>query len=333
MTVSSQIFFNEFTGDGIEDTFAYTFRILDESHIDVTVDDVAQTLNVDYTVENVTSSGGDIVFGTPPADTLTVRVERNTPRTQETAYNEYDPFPAASHEEGLDKLTMSQQEFAQRLTIAEATHFDPESNQTIEGDWDFIGAFTVDVIDEYTSDAGVTIDGVLIKDGGIPEAVVTAHQLALSIIASQIDAESSTDGHVLTSDGAGNAAWEVPPGAAGGATQLSELSDVNSSTPTNRNALVADGADWESRALTEADISDLGTYEPADATLVRDDDAGYNNTDWDTAFGWGDHAGTYEVINPKITRHVTATYNSGDIYVSASAPGSPSKGDIWFDIS
>jgi len=31
-------------------------------------------------------------------------------------------------------------------------------------------------------------------------------------------------------------------------------------TPTNRNVLVADGVDWESRALTEADISDLGTY-------------------------------------------------------------------------
>ena len=32
------------------------------------------------------------------------------------------------------------------------------------------------------------------------------------------------------------------------------------------------------------------TYEPLDATLVRDDDAGYNKTEWDTAYGWGDHA-------------------------------------------
>jgi hypothetical protein len=41
---------------------------------------------------------------------------------------------------------------------------------------------------------------------------------------------------------------------------LSDLTDVNTSTPTNRNVLVADGTDWESRALVEADISDLGTY-------------------------------------------------------------------------
>ena len=48
----------------------------------------------------------------------------------------------------------------------------------------------------------------------------------------------------------------------GGASQLSDLSDVGSSTPTNRNVLVADGVDWESRPLVEADISDLKQYLP-----------------------------------------------------------------------
>ncbi len=42
--------------------------------------------------------------------------------------------------------------------------------------------------------------------------------------------------------------------------ELDELSDVNTSTPTNRFVLVADGVDWESRLLVEADISNLGTY-------------------------------------------------------------------------
>lgn len=49
-------------------------------------------------------------------------------------------------------------------------------------------------------------------------------------------------------------------GAGGGADELIELSDVNTATPTNRFALLADGVDWESRAIVEADISDLGTY-------------------------------------------------------------------------
>ena len=53
-------------------------------------------------------------------------------------------------------------------------------------------------------------------------------------------------------------AW-VDAGA-GGATQLSDLSDVGVTTATDKNALMADGDSWESRALAEADISDLGTY-------------------------------------------------------------------------
>ncbi len=71
--------------------------------------------------------------------------------------------------------------------------------------------------------------------------------------------------------------WAAAPGAGGGASQLSELSDVNTSTPTNRNVLAADGIDWESRALVEADISDLGSYltsETSHADVVVDGDFG-----------------------------------------------------------
>lgn len=44
------------------------------------------------------------------------------------------------------------------------------------------------------------------------------------------------------------------------------------------------------------------TYEPLDATLVRDDDAGYLKANWDTAYGWGDHAGVYEPIDSAIVK-------------------------------
>lgn len=58
----------------------------------------------------------------------------------------------------------------------------------------------------------------------------------------------------------------------GGASQLSDLSDVNTSTPTNGNVLVADGVYFESRALVEADISDLGSYiEAADVPTNETD--------------------------------------------------------------
>jgi len=64
---------------------------------------------------------------------------------------------------------------------------------------------------------------------------------------------------VLTSNGAGSPA-SFQAAAGGGATQLSDLSDVGVTTATDKNALMADGDSWESRALVEADISDLGSY-------------------------------------------------------------------------
>jgi hypothetical protein len=46
----------------------------------------------------------------------------------------------------------------------------------------------------------------------------------------------------------------------GGATQLTDLSDVSGATTTNNFVLVANGSTFVARALTEADISDLGNY-------------------------------------------------------------------------
>ncbi len=82
-----------------------------------------------------------------------------------------------------------------------------------------------------------------------------------------------TNGQILKTDGSGILTWSDD---AGGATQLNELSDVNSSTPTEKNVLVADGTDWESRPLTEADISDFGTYlKNGDNVSELNNDAGY----------------------------------------------------------
>ena len=73
---------------------------------------------------------------------------------------------------------------------------------------------------------------------------------------------SPTDGKILVYRTAGTD-WvleDKPIPGGGGATQLNELSDVTNVTYTNRHVLIADGVDYDSRALVEADISDLGTY-------------------------------------------------------------------------
>lgn len=117
MTVSSTTSRNEYNGNGVTDTFAYTFRILNEDHIAVYVDDVLQTLTTDYTVTDVgASAGGDIAFTSPPTTgTANVIFLRAVPLTQETDYVENDPFPAESHEDALDKLTMIVQQQQEQI--------------------------------------------------------------------------------------------------------------------------------------------------------------------------------------------------------------------------
>jgi len=109
MTVSTSINRVDYTGDGVEDTFAYTFKIFAGGDLDVYVDGVLQTLNVDYTVTGAGNpSGGNVVFeaGSIPANGATIAIIRVLDLTQETDYVEGDKFAAETHENALDKLTM-----------------------------------------------------------------------------------------------------------------------------------------------------------------------------------------------------------------------------------
>jgi len=58
-----------------------------------------------------------------------------------------------------------------------------------------------------------------------------------------------SDDQILKWDSTANT-WNCEADTGGGATQLTDLSDVNTSTPTNNNILMADGTDWESTPQT-----------------------------------------------------------------------------------
>ena len=116
MTISSQTNRNAYSTNGSLTTFAYTFKILANSHIAVYFTSSAgvvtlKTLTTDYTVTGAgVAAGGDVVFGTAPATGGIVTLVRNVPFTQETDYTENDRFPAETHETALDKLTMLAQQ-------------------------------------------------------------------------------------------------------------------------------------------------------------------------------------------------------------------------------
>lgn len=98
------------TANGVQDTFAYDFLVLDESHLKVYENAVLTTKA--YTVTGVGNvSGGTVVFSpVVPANLTTVSLVREVPLDQNVDYQPYDPFPAETHEGALDKLTQQNQQ-------------------------------------------------------------------------------------------------------------------------------------------------------------------------------------------------------------------------------
>ena len=110
-----------YTGDGATTVFAYTFKIFEDADLDViqtvisTGVETTLVLNSDYTVSGAGNpSGGNVtVSSTTPTALENLTIVRTLDITQETDYVENDPFPAESHEEALDRLTMICQQISE----------------------------------------------------------------------------------------------------------------------------------------------------------------------------------------------------------------------------
>jgi len=134
MTVTTTDAQVQYAGDGSTTQFPFSFVTLEEDDMDVlltnttdtTLDGIAPfsttqlTLNDDYsiTISNpggtVDLSGGNDPFGAPSSG-VRVTLLRDTDFTQEIDYLENDPFPADTHETGLDRSALRDQEIQEAL--------------------------------------------------------------------------------------------------------------------------------------------------------------------------------------------------------------------------
>lgn len=127
MTVQSTTSRADYRGNGVTTLFTIPFYFLDNSHVKVTRTDNSSVpptvatlvLNSDYVVTGAgVTSGGQLQTTVAPTGTQTVTVLRNVPFTQLIHYVPNDPFPAATHEQALDQLTMEVQELNEVTTHA-----------------------------------------------------------------------------------------------------------------------------------------------------------------------------------------------------------------------
>lgn len=128
MTIPSETNRVQYDGNGSNTAFSFTFPVFSTGEIDVYVTDesaspettVLQTETTHYTISFTGDlpSGGTVNFITAPASTDRITIVRDVAITQTTDYAENDPFPAASTENALDKLTIVDQQQQEQLDRA-----------------------------------------------------------------------------------------------------------------------------------------------------------------------------------------------------------------------
>ena len=127
MTVSVSDNRVKYTGTGALKSFDVPFPVIAEGDLSVWLTDressadVLQVLTTNYTVSIATDNQSALVtFVAAPTDSNFVTIARVIPITQLTDYVANDPFPAETHEDAIDKLTMICQQLDDQLGRAVA---------------------------------------------------------------------------------------------------------------------------------------------------------------------------------------------------------------------
>jgi hypothetical protein len=124
MTVSTDTASASYTGNGSTTVFTVPFYFLVDADLKITKKSAATgaistlVLNSDYTLTGSgDTGGGSAILAVAPASGDQLYIERNVTAVQQTAYPPNSPFPAASHEKALDRLTMLVQQILNKVTF------------------------------------------------------------------------------------------------------------------------------------------------------------------------------------------------------------------------
>jgi len=312
MTISSTTVKNSYSGNGTLDTFNYTFKIFADADIqviirDATATETVKTLTTHYTVTGAgNANGGTVVFtaGNIPTATETVVIRRASPQTQAIDYIANDPFPAESHEEGLDRSMMAIQQLQEevnrsiklsRTNTMNSTEFTigdtDRANKvfgfdsagelvvtqelgTFRGDWSASTAYKVRDIVKDTSTNNIFICLTAHTSSGSEPLTTNTDSAKWSLL---VDAASAT----TSATNAANSATAAATSATNAAT-----SETNAATSETNAATSATNA---ANSFDSFDDRFLGT-KASDPTLDNDGNAlvegamYYNSTDNDIRF-------------------------------------------------
>jgi len=316
MTISSTTVKNSYLGNGTLDTFNYTFKIFANSDLQVIIrsslgTETVKTLTTHYTVTGAGSaSGGTIVFtaGNIPSATETVVIRRAVPQTQAIDYIANDPFPAESHEEGLDRSMMAIQQIQEevdrsikisRTNTMSSTEFTVGASNragkilgfdsagelvvsqelgSFQGNWSSGETYAARDIVKDTSNGNIYLCNTGHTSSGAEPISTNADSAKWDLL---VDAETATSSATAAANSASAAATSASNAASSASSASSSASSASSSASTattqasNASASATSAANAQAAAEAALDAFDdkyLGS-KSSDPTLDNDGNA------------------------------------------------------------
>ena len=306
MTVSSSTTKVSLSANGTAHSFAYSFKIFADADLEVIVRDstgveTTKTLNTNYIVTGAgTDSGGNVLFkfntGTSsdahydastnhrPANNTTVIIRRNLTQTQGTDYVENDPFPAASHEDALDRLTMITQKIQEEVdrsikastgnTLSGSTFtlsatdrankvfsFDASGNLavtqelgTLKGNWAASTTYVVRDLVKDTSTNNIFICITAHTSSGSQPLTTNTDSAKWSLI---VDAASSTTAQTAAASSATAAASSATASASSASTASGHKDTATTKASEAASSATAAAASATAAAASEDNFSDV----------------------------------------------------------------------------
>lgn len=227
MTVNAELPRVQHVTDGIQVNFPFVFRVLEEDDVQVFLNDNQLPESpASYTVAltpgpPVGNDGGTVTMLVAPlAGSLTV--VRVTDRTQDTDYVPFDPFPAETHETGLDKAMMVAQEYADTLSrvFLAAPGYDPTTLLTVP---------------PYES--GKLLQWSVDPDDGLPHRLINSTLDVLAITAAVLIAQAAAA--AAAASAAAALASETAAAASAAAAGISETNAAASAAAAALDAIAA----------------------------------------------------------------------------------------------
>jgi len=315
MTVSSTTVKNSYSGNGSTTEFAYTFKILVNSDLQVIIrsstgTETTKTITTHYTVAGAgDASGGSITFtsGNIPASGETVVIRRNVPQTQAIDYIANDPFPAETHEEGLDRATLVAQQISEEadrsiklsrtntMTSTEFTigatdrankvlSFDSTGELavtqelgTFKGNWSASTTYAVRDIVKDTSTNNIFIANTAHTSSGSQPLTTNTDSAKWDLIVDAASATTSASAAATSATAAANSATAAASSATTASTQASNAS-TSASTASTQATNAANSATAAASSATSA-ANSLDTFDDTYLGAKSSDPATDNDGD------------------------------------------------------